>query len=478
MSTPRDAAAERAILTALIQDPGTFEKAYARVPNPDTFTIPLNRDIYAAIIRAVETSGVTTTPYDVYTIASDVEKRTSEVSPAGETPLEYLLGLAEAMPVANLTGAIAALTEADTRTRAAEALLLAAQEAADPNSDIRGTLTATETSIHAIAATLTEEIPAVQGLAEVAEDTIQRILNGDTNTYLPTGYSDLDDLLDGGCIPGGVYIIGARPSVGKSAFALDTARHMTIREKKNVLFLNLEMRPQDLVIRLVSAEKNIPASQLTRAMKTTNGADAALAQRLSAAYTTLMDEVSLSPDPLAPTDDGKGNLWLWSPYAASSTSGERRTVADVGALLDQMKAAGQVDALIVDYLQLLEPPRRTENRQQDVSITIRYLKELALRHNIPVIVLSQVNRGSTDRADKRPMLSDLRESGEIEQASDVVMLLHNESKANGGDPRDSLLEVIVAKNRHGRDGSFHLATELDYCRFADLDSSHIPDFEF
>jgi replicative DNA helicase len=457
--------AEKAVLISLLQNPHTCAHVASRIPTPELFTHPIHQEAYKAILREEEKNGVAVTEYDPYVIAAAIEQRCTSTTPTGETTLDYLLTLLTAIPVADLDGAIMAISESHVRSNVSELSqdLLAAVE--DPEQSIKDIIHTSTDKLQALTADLTTDRPAVQGIAEIAATTIQLILEGDKNTYLPTGYTDLDDMLDGGFNPGGMYVIGARPSVGKSAMALDIARHLTIREKKNVLFCNLEMRPQELFVRFLAAEKSIYVSGLTRAMRSDGGADDKLSRTVSAAYSTLLNEVSLSHDPLAEPEEDKGNLWIWSPYGAQNKGGS--SVADVAELMEEMR--GKVDLLIVDYLQILPPAVSSGNRQQDVADNARRLKEMALKYNMPVLVLSQVNRGSTERADKKPMLSDLRESGAIEQDSDAVFLLHSESRANGGDMSDSLLEVIVAKNRSGGCGVINLACELEYARFANLD---------
>ena len=247
-------------------------------------------------------------------------------------------------------------------------------------------------------------------------------------TGLATGYSDLDELL-AGLQPSSLVVVGARPSMGKTAFSLGMARHAAVHVGKPVLLFSLEMSQLEVTERLIAAEANVDGKRLRTGRLTQND------------WTRINHAVGrLSPAPLFVDD----NAML--------------TVMDIRAKARRLKSrVGELGLVIVDYIQLMTGRTDRESRQVEVSEISRNLKILARELETPVVACAQLNRQLEARADKRPMLSDLRESGSIEQDADVVLFLYRDQVYNPETTDRDMAEVIVAKHRSGPTGNVRLA---------------------
>src|SRR5690606_7136198 len=227
------------------------------------------------------------------------------------------------------------------------------------------------------------------------------------------------DALSNGLHPGQMIIIAARPAVGKSTLALDFARSAAIRHQLTTVFFSLEMGRNEIVMRLLSAEARVPLHTMRSGMMTDEDW-ARLARR--------MGEVAGAPLFI----DDSPNL----------------TMMEIRAKCRRLKQQHDLKLVIVDYLQLLSSHGRVESRQQEVSEMSRSLKLLAKELEVPVVALSQLNRGPEQRTDKKPQISDLRESGSIEQDADMVILLYREDVHEKESPRAGEADLIVAKHRN------------------------------
>jgi replicative DNA helicase len=258
-------------------------------------------------------------------------------------------------------------------------------------------------------------------------------------TGLPTGFHDLDECL-GGLRTGQLVVVAGRPGLGKSTLALDFARHCAVTGGQTALLFSLEMSVDEINMRMLSAEARVSL----QAMRTGNLDDAAWRRMVQNLPRVLAA-------PLYVNDSA--DLTLMSIRAES-----RRVAARHGLAL-----------VIIDYLQLLSHgDRRPENRQQEVSAISRSLKLLAKELGVPVVALSQLNRDAEQRANKRPQLWDLRESGAIEQDSDVVILVHREDAYDTESPRAGEADLILAKHRNGPTGTITVAFQGHYSRFIDM----------
>ena len=255
---------------------------------------------------------------------------------------------------------------------------------------------------------------------------------------VPTGFRDLDELTNG-LHPGQLVIIAARPAVGKSTWGLDIARSASIRHGLASCIFSLEMGRNEITMRLLSAEARVPLHHM-RAGTMSDDDWARLARR--------MGEVAEAPLFI----DDSPNM----------------TMMEIRAKARRLKQRHDLRLVVVDYMQLMTSTKRVESRQVEVSEMSRSLKLLAKELDVPVVAISQLNRQPEQRADKRPQLSDLRESGSIEQDADLVVLLHREDLYEKESPRAGEADLIVAKNRNGPTRTVTVAFQGHYSRFVDM----------
>ncbi len=261
---------------------------------------------------------------------------------------------------------------------------------------------------------------------------------GGTMTGVPTGFADLDALTNG-LHAGQMVVVAARPALGKSTLALDFARAASIKSGLASVIFSLEMSRNEITMRLLSAEARVALHSM-RTGQMTDDDWTRLAKRMS--------EVANAPLFI----DDSPNM----------------SMMEIRAKCRRLKQQHDLRLVIIDYLQLMSSPKRVENRQQEVSEMSRSLKLLAKELNVPVIAVAQLNRGPEQRTDKKPMLSDLRESGSIEQDADVVILLHREDAYERESPRAGEADFIVAKHRNGPTATVTVAFQGHYSRFVDM----------
>lgn len=258
-----------------------------------------------------------------------------------------------------------------------------------------------------------------------------------TMTGIPTGFKELDDLTNG-LHAGQMIIIAARPAMGKSTLALDFARAASIANDEPSIFFSLEMGKSEIAMRLLSAEGAIPLQNMRKG--TLDSRD----------WTTMAST--------------RGRINEAPLYIDDSPN---MTLVEIRAKCRRLKQRVGLKLVVIDYLQLMTSGKRVESRQQEVSEFSRALKLLAKELQVPVIALSQLNRGPEQRQDKMPAISDLRESGSIEQDADMVVLLHRESVYEK-DSRPGEADLIVAKHRNGPTATITVAFQGHYSRFADM----------
>jgi len=257
---------------------------------------------------------------------------------------------------------------------------------------------------------------------------------------LSTNFSSLDNYLMG-LGAGNLVLIAARPGMGKTAFALNIAENIGVKDNKTIAVFSLEMSTEELANRMLSSHSGVTNNKFRKGDLVDNE----------------WIRLNQSAEILSKT-----NIYL------DDTPGI--TVPQIKAKLRRLK---NVDLVIIDYLQLMESAKKTDSRTQEVSDISRALKLMAKEFGIPVIALSQLSRGPESRPDKRPQMSDLRESGAIEQDADMILLLYRDdyyNKENSENP--GVCECIIAKNRHGSAGTIELAWSGENTRFSDLDTHH------
>jgi replicative DNA helicase len=287
---------------------------------------------------------------------------------------------------------------------------------------------------------VTDSMSPIKELLDASLTRLEMLYErGDAITGLPTGYHGLDELLSG-LQPSTLNIVGARPATGKTAFALGMAAHAALEVRRPVLLFSLEMSHLELTQRILSAEARVDSTRMR------NG------KLAESDWTKLSHAIGrLAEAPLYIDDN---------PQA---------TVMEIRAKARRLKSRlGDLGLIVIDYLQLMSGRTSAENRQVEVSEISRGLKILARELEVPVVALSQLSRQLELRADKRPMLADLRESGSLEQDADVVMFLYRDELYNAESPDRGTCEVLVTKHRSGPTGMDRLAFLDHYTRFANM----------
>lgn len=293
----------------------------------------------------------------------------------------------------------------------------------------------------------TDDFVPVRQIVMNAMDKIETAAkNKGSVTGIPTGFIDLD-YRTAGMQPSDLILVAARPSMGKTAFELNLAHYMAFKKNLTVALFSLEMSKEQLVNRMFSVESNVDAQKLRTG------------QLNDEEWERLIESAGVI---------GKSKLIIDDTPGIS--------IAELRSKCRKYKLEHDLSIIMIDYLQLMSGSGRTESRQQEISDISRSLKALARELSVPVVALSQLSRAVEQRPDHRPMLSDLRESGAIEQDADVVMFLYRDDYYNHDSPDKGISEVIIAKQRNGPIGTVKLAWLPQYTKFANLE--HKPNEEF
>ena len=413
---------EQYLCGAILISGDAVMKAIRGIVTPDCFQLEAYRAIFTAALSLLKDG----TPIDPVSIAATAKRQGVEL------PNKLLLELMEIVPTAANCVDYAHRVAEDARTRAVKELAERIQ------SD-------TVSSADELLATLQRETEAIRGSSYqrgllTPNDTLHRFMDfvvraGEKrDNFISTGFPRLDNILGGGFIRGGLYILGARPAVGKSTFAVNLADNIS----GNTLFVSLEMTPEQITAKRVSRRVGLSSSRL-------------LSGQLS--------DQAWEKVAMASSDISQRGLYLNSRYDL--------TVQQITLLA---QAVPELRAIIVDYLGLIQPATRSASTYENISAISRELKRMAISLNVPVICLCQLSRQVESRQNKRPMLSDLRDSGAIEQDADGVLFLYRDDYYAGGpaDGQPSAVELSVAKNRHGQTGetSFNLWLKYSYFKEA------------
>lgn len=325
-----------------------------------------------------------------------------------------------------------------------------ASSAYQGNEDVFDLLDAAEARLFQISEQgIKETFKSMDKAVKEALELIEAIHSKNISTFsVPSGFFALDDML-GGFQKSDLIIVAARPSMGKTAFAMSAARNTAIEHNIPVAIFSLEMSTIQLATRLISAEARINAHLVrTGKFKAEDGA------RISRTVNKLR----------------KAPIYIDDTPAIS--------VLELRAKARRLKNEKNIGLIVIDYLQLLSSPAHMESREREISTISRSLKALAKELNIPVVALSQLNRAVESRTDKKPMLSDLRESGSIEQDADVVLFLYRPEVygitqfASNGESTEGLAEIIIGKQRNGPVGDVQLRFMKDYARFENKEVFH------
>ncbi|MEG0304700.1 MAG: replicative DNA helicase [Oscillospiraceae bacterium] len=444
VNLPYSMQAEQAVLGAAILDADTIPKM-VELLRPEMFYARANSEIFSEIVRLF-TSGA---PVDFVTLLGAVED--ASVFDSGDEAKVYLTTLAETVPSISNSDSYLKIIHEKYLVRqlmnAAKSIL----EQTGEESDADLLLESAEQKIYEIRSG--RDTSALTPISSVILDTVahlQEISGPNRDLYLgvPTGFTYLDTMLTG-MGRSDLIILAARPGMGKTSFALNIATNVAKKRGVPVAIFSLEMTKDQLVSRILSSEAAIDSQAFrTGGLSTEDWVDLARASDILAKTNIYLDDTSSITIP-----EIKAKV--------------RR--------INQDPSRPDIGLIVIDYLQLMSSGRRVESRVQEISEITRNMKIMAKELNVPVIALSQLSRSAekSGRADHRPVLSDLRDSGSIEQDADVVLFLYREAYYDNGEEADtSVAECIVAKNRHGEVGKVDLAWDGAHTRFTNVDYSH------
>lgn len=427
---PHSREAEEAVLGAVLVNPDAYYDV-ANFLSKDDFFLHRNSWIYEAFQNLHEQRQ----PVDILTVAEELERQNRLTEGGGQA---YLVALINNVPTSLHAAAYGRIVEETaTRRRLLQAASSIARLAYQEDQQIEDVVNEAEKSIFGVSERrLTHQLqPITQVLSEYYDRIDHLARHPDETVGVPTGFFDLDSLL-GGLQKSDLLIIAGRPGQGKSGFLLSIAKNAAQLHKKHVAMFSLEMSNEQLVQRLVAQETGIDSQRL-RMGKLQADEWPLFTQAVSTLSDTrifLDDTPSLTP------------LQLRTKC--------RRLHLEVG-----------LDLVIIDYLQLMTGDSRIDNRVQEVSYISRNLKALARELNVPVLTAAQLSRAVEQRADKKPVLSDLRESGSLEQDADVVMFIYRPDQYETDTARQNIAEIIVAKHRNGPVNTVELVFRKNLAKF-------------
>ena len=435
---PQNIEAEQAVLGSILLEADALVTAMERL-RPEDFYQPVHRMIYETMIELGEAGQ----PIDLVTLTAALQDK-QRLEEAGG--VDYLSRLLSVVPTAaNVDYYARIVEEKSLLRRLIRTATEIVQEGYAGADDVGLLLNDAEQRILEISNRRTGSgfISIRDVLMDVFEQ-IEFLYNHRGGvTGIPSGFPDLDRMTSG-FQRSDLIIVAARPSVGKTAFALNIAQNVGVRARETVAIFSLEMSASQLVQRMVCAESNVDAGRLR-----TGRLEGDDWEKLTMAIGALSEaEIYI--------DDTPGI-----------------TVMDIRAKLRRLKKERGLGLVVIDYLQLIQGRGRPgENRQQEVSEISRTLKQIARELEVPVIALSQLSRGVEQRQDKRPMLSDLRESGSIEQDADIVAFLYRDDYYDRETEKKNIIEVIIAKQRNGPVGTVELVFLKNFNKFVSLDRHH------
>ena len=431
---PHNAEAERTVLGAILVDNQAFNSA-AEILGRDDFYREAHRRIFSAMAGLAERSQ----PIDLVTLKDELARQSALEAAGGPA---YLAGLVDGVPritsVEHWSRLIKEKAVLRNLIHAGNRIVTSCYEAEDEAAVL---LDRAEKAIFDIAERRIRAgfVPMSEIVKESFRTIDQLSQSQEVVTGVPTGFVDLDEMTSG-FQKGDLVIVAARPAMGKTSFTLNIAQHVAMRVGETVGFFSLEMSKEQLALRLLCADARIDAHRLRTGKL--NEKDWA---RLAKAYTDLAQSKIFIDD------------------SATISPLEMR------ATCRRLKAEHGLGLIVVDYLQLVSSSGRSENRQQELSAISRSMKGLAKELGCPVIALSQLSRAPEARTDKRPQLSDLRESGAIEQDADIVMFIFREEEYKPSEENRGIAEIIIGKQRNGPTGSRKLAFIKEFTRFENLE---------
>ena len=431
---PNDVQAEQAVLGAMLVDKDAV-LTVIEILKPEDFYRSEHAEIYSAIIDLYEKSK----PVDLLTVKDQLSIRGKYDVVSG---FEYLVSLTNPIySVANIENYARIVEEKSVLRRLIKASSEITSTSYEASEEVNSIMELAEKKIFDVAQKKsTKSYKLIKDVLVDTFDNLEKLAAGGNEIVgTPSGFTDLDSKTLG-FAPGQLVVVAARPAMGKSAFALNIATNAAVKAGKPVVYFSLEMSKEELVNRILASE-------------------------------AMVDSVKIRSGQL---DD---NDWISLTNAAGSLSETKIFLDDssgyspieLRAKCRKMKMEYDIGLIVIDYLQLMDASKNNSSRQADISEISRSLKVLAREIGVPIIALSQLSRAPEQRPDHRPMLSDLRESGSIEQDADMVMFLYRDDYYNPDTEKKNVAEVILAKNRGGSTGTVELLWLGQYTKFVNLD---------
>jgi replicative DNA helicase len=430
---PHDILAEQSALGGMLLSKDAVADVIEIIRGRD-FYHPKHEIIFDAILSLYSHGE----PTDVITVSEELTK-TGLLQRAGGA--DYLHSIVSVVPTAASAGYYAQIVaDKAVLRRLVDAGTRIANMGYASEGEVTDLVNVAQTEIYQVAGGVEAEdyVPLTEAVT-VALDEIEAARGRDGQLMgVPSGFADLDALTNG-FHSGQLILVAARPALGKSTLALDFVRAASIRHNLPSIVFSLEMGKAEIAMRLLSAETSIPLQKMRKGMIEAKD------------WTTI-----------AAT---RGRIENAPLYIDDSPN---MTLVEIRAKCRRLKQRVGLKMIVIDYLQLMTSGKKVESRQQEVSEFSRALKLLAKELQVPVIALSQLNRGPEQRSDRKPQLSDLRESGSLEQDADMVILLHRESAYEKDNPRAGEADFIVAKHRNGPTDTITVGFQGHYSRFADM----------
>ena len=437
---PQAVEAEQSVLGAMMLSKDAIADV-VEVIRPGDFYRPAHQLVYDAVLDLYARGE----PADPVTVSAELTRLGQLVRVGGGTYLHTMIAMvptaANAAYYAQIVAERATLRRLVT---AGTRIVQMGYDTASGSTDVVGSVDAVvdraQAEIYEVTERRTsEDFVHIESLLQPTLDEIDKISStGGIGAGIPTGFQQLDEITNG-LHPGQMITVAGRPGSGKSTLALDIARSAAVKHRKPTVIFSLEMGKLEIMMRLFSAEAGV-ALQNMRSGRMSDQDWTRLARRSS----------ELAEAPLF--IDDSPNL----------------TMMEIRAKARRLRQRHDLQLIVIDYLQLMTSGKRVESRQQEVSEFSRSMKLLAKELDVPVLALSQLNRGPEQRTDKKPMLSDLRESGSIEQDSDMVLLVHRPDLYEPETERAGEADLIIAKHRNGPTATVAVAFQGRYSRFADM----------
>lgn len=430
---PHDSQAEKSVLGAVLIDSAAMN-IVAEFLRPEFFYMREHQLIYAAMISLFEKQR----PIDVITLKDELQGTGQLKDSGGPAYLSELINTVPTSAYVEHYGNI--VKDRYTKRKIIEISSKAVERAFSDTGDVKELIDITESEIFGLAQQHQHRdfIPLKEILTDSFERLEEFMRTGGNVRGIPSGFRDLDAKL-AGFHPANMVVLAARPGVGKTTFSLNMAMHIALNEKQPVGFFSLEMSKEELVDRLLVSRADVDAWRLKTG--------------------------KLTEDDFKRLTEAMGDL-AEAPIYIDDTPG--LSILEMRTKARKLKAEKNLKILFVDYLQLADSGRKMDSRVQEVSFISLGLKNLARELQIPVIALSQLSRSVEQRGDKKPQLSDLRESGAIEQDADVVMFIYRDDDNDLLDDNKRIIKIFIAKHRNGATGEIDLMFRGDRVQFNDV----------